>query len=206
MVMGDRAVIVSLRKAIVGVMEGADAGVMMGVHVAVCGCCVVVVRQYMSVCGRAIVIMPVGMIGHRLNVVVVITMDDGQMMVVVVALIRRMLHINVQVMAVIEDRTRERGRRMIDLEGVFHAIQHDDRHLCRQRHAERHAEHGDAALGDCKPLADHDSSRSRVWNLGTIRERTHPRQVRRTPHPPHEGYRASFRTYRLSSAIRAVWP
>jgi hypothetical protein len=57
---------------------------------------------------------------------------------------------------------------MFDLERMLEAIEHGDRHLRRQRHAQPHAEHGDVAFGDCKPLADHNSSRWRIRKLDRL--------------------------------------
>ena len=115
----------------------------------------------MRVRGHCLVVMRV-----RRHVVIVRVRDIGREGDLVngtdfiMRMIGRVLNFNLQVMAVIEHGARERRRRMVDLEDVLHPVEHDDRHLDGQRHAQPHAEHGDVPFGDCESLADHDSSRS----------------------------------------------
>ena len=183
MMMRDGSVIVPLRDTVMRVETLRRSAVVVCMLMAMRRCGIVVVRVVMT--RGNVVAVRVPMISHALHIVVVVAVDNRDVVVILVSLIGQMQHIDRQVMTVVEDRTRERGGRMIDLEGVLHAIQHDDRHLRRQPHAERHAEHGDAALGDCKPLTDHDSSRSRVLEPQGLYANgaTHDRcGGRRTPH------------------------
>jgi hypothetical protein len=103
----------------------------------------------------------------------------------VVRMIGHMRDFDLQVMAMVEDRARKRRRSMFDLEDMLHPVEHDDRHLDRQRHAQPHAKHGDVPFGDCESLADHDSSRSGS-GPPTIGQPTSRRQVGTTP---QQGYR-----------------
>ena len=157
MVMTDRPVIVSLRKSVVRVMRGARlAAIIMDMrHATVVG----VIGHLLEVVAATVALVPVGMVRDRLNIVVVTAIRDGEMLVLFVSLARPLPHIDLQVVAVIEDRTGQRRRRMLDLENVLHPVEHDDRHLDRQRHAQSHAEHGDVPFGDCETLTDHNSSR-----------------------------------------------
>ena len=161
MVMRDRPVIVPLRKPlmrmeplgrrIVVMSVGEVLGLMRErwgvVIMRVRGHCLVVLRVR-----RHVVIVRVRDIGRERDLV----NETGFIM----RMIGHVLNFNLQVMAVIEDRARERGRSMVDLEDVLHPVEHDDRHLDGQRHAQPHAEPGDVPFGDCESLADHDSSRS----------------------------------------------
>jgi hypothetical protein len=72
------------------------------------------------------------------------------------------LNFGPDVMRVIEHSACKGVGGMIDLEDVLELVEYDNRHLHRQRYAQRHAEHGDMPFGDCEILTDHDSS-SRVW-------------------------------------------
>jgi hypothetical protein len=94
----------------------------------------------------------------------------------IMRMIGHVLHVDRHVMAVIEDRACQRCRSMVDLEDVLHPVEHNDRHLDGQRHAQPHAEQRDVAFGDCKSLADHDSSRSRS-GLATIGQPAPRQQV-----------------------------
>jgi hypothetical protein len=154
MVMRDRSVVVSLREPVVGVK--ARRGGVVIVAMRSVGSMVMPVR--MLRCG--IVVMRVSDVRRKPHLMRMHrheTRVNGRAIVYV-------LNIDLKMVTVIEYGAGKGGRRVLDLEDVFQAIQDDDRHLDGQRHAQPHAEQGDVPLGDCKPLADHDSSRSPVWN------------------------------------------
>jgi hypothetical protein len=141
-VMRDRSVIVTLGEAIMRVEPR--------------GRRLVIMRM------RDIMIVRVPDIGRKGDL-----MDARSRTRLVMRMIGHVLDFDLQMVTVIEHRPRKRRWSMIDLEDVLHPIEHDDRHLNRQRHAQSHAEHGDMAFGDCEALTDHNSSRRRYLELGS---------------------------------------
>ena len=130
MMMRDRSVIVSLRQPIVRVMGVTR---LVGIAMRVRGAAIVgVIGHLLQIVVVAVPVMPVRMVRGRLNIMIVIAMHDSQMVVVFVSLLGHVLHVDRQVVAVIEDGAGERRRRMLDLEDVLHPVEHDDRHLDRQ--------------------------------------------------------------------------
>jgi hypothetical protein len=109
---------------------------------------------------HSIVIMPMG--GHSITVVCMPDVgceSDLPQQRRVGRVDRHSLNFGLEVVRMIEHSACKGVGGMIDLEDVLELVEYDNRHLHRQRHAQRHAEHGDVPFGDCKTLADHDSSR-----------------------------------------------
>jgi len=147
MMMGERSVVVSLRETVMRVNA------------------LLIVR----VLGRrGIVLMRVAVVVRRLSIVDVVTHGGRDIVVVLVGETGELQDVLLQVMGMVEHGPGEPVGRMLDLEGVLEAVEDGDRHLRRQRHAQPHAEQGDVAFGDCKPLTDHNSSRGRVWNFRPV--------------------------------------
>ena len=91
MMMRDRPVVVSLRQAIMRVETLSLSAVVVRVHVAMARRDVVAVR--------------VPVIGHGLDIVVVVAVDNRHVVVILVSQFRQMLHIDRQMMTVVEDRS-----------------------------------------------------------------------------------------------------